>query len=264
MTNRAADTGFFVIINGQVESGQIDDVDHLVCKYTYNYGADWNRIHGVEHGTSQIAIRTPGPDASFTWNYPLDSTFHSTNVHGWPQLVLSVWGISWSGNDTIQGYGCTFLPTTPGRHTRYIRLYAPFSSSQCQRFTAWITGDPPEFFDPLFIASGRGREVTRVRSAGVIKVTFNIATKNMSDWGYVVNGSGERLILCLCSCCLLCSSQYAFSTFDVTACSVCSITARIRRDSILFHSLLIRDVYQQVWKMFMAMITIMTYAMDNF
>lgn len=146
----------------------------------------------MDSGVSQIAVRTPGRDPAFTWNYPIEATFHSTNVHGWPQIVISVFGVTWSGKDMIQGYGCTHVPTTPGRVTRNIRLYAPFSSSRCQRCTSWLRGSPPEFFDPLFVASGRGREVTRVRSAGTIKVTFNIATKNMSDWGYIVSGSGER------------------------------------------------------------------------
>jgi hypothetical protein len=43
--------------------------------------------------------------------------------------------------------------------------------------------------------------VTRVRSAGVIKVTFNVATKNMSEWGYVMS-AGERLYQCFMYSCL--------------------------------------------------------------
>jgi hypothetical protein len=70
-------------------------------------------------------------------------------------------------------------------------MYAPVSSSLCQQFTAWLTCTPPEFFETNFIAQGKGREVTRVRSNGCIKVVFNITTKNMNDWGY--QNSKERV-----------------------------------------------------------------------
>jgi hypothetical protein len=93
-----------------------------------------------------------------TWNYPLDIMFRSSNVHGWPQVVIGVYGLTVWGGDVIRGYGCTHVPTIPGRYTRYIQLYTPISSSICQRITAWITNNPPEFFDSKFIAQGKGRE----------------------------------------------------------------------------------------------------------
>eukprot|EP01006_Ploeotia_vitrea_P026784 TRINITY_DN59729_c2_g1_i1.p2 TRINITY_DN59729_c2_g1~~TRINITY_DN59729_c2_g1_i1.p2 ORF type:complete len:167 (-),score=80.75 TRINITY_DN59729_c2_g1_i1:58-558(-) len=137
---------------------------------------------------SQIAIKSTSDDTqSFTWNYPIDITFRSTNVHGWPQLVISCYGINMLGKDVIRGYGAVHLPTTPGRHTRYIRLYRPRSSSMCQRLRAWITATPPEFLDSKFFAYSDGREVTRVQSNGVVKVTFNITTKNMTEFGYQVS-----------------------------------------------------------------------------
>ena len=110
--------------------------------------------------------------------------FRSSNVHGWPQIVLGVYGLTAFGGDVVRGYGCTHVPTQVGRYTRYIQLYTPVSSSLCQRLSAWITNNPPEFFDSKFIAQGKGREVTRVRSHGVVKVTFNVTTKNMQQWGY--------------------------------------------------------------------------------
>jgi hypothetical protein len=35
--------------------------------------------------------------------------------------------------------------------------------------------------------------VTRVKSHGCIKITFNITTKNMSEWGYNVNGERSNI-----------------------------------------------------------------------
>ena len=146
---------------------------------------------GVEHGVSQIAKRSSGGVTdTLVWNYPLDVMFRSSNVHGWPQVVLGVYGLTAFGGDVVRGYGCVHVPTHPGRYTRYVQLYTPVSSSLCQRLTAWVTNNPPEFFDSKFIAQGKGREVTRVRSHGVVKISFNVTTKNMSEWGYQV--SSER------------------------------------------------------------------------
>lgn len=133
---------------------------------------------GVEHGVTQIATAgssstavaslaasSSGSSASFTdkqslfvFNYPLDITFSSTSVFGWPQISLSLYSLSSMGKDTIEGYCSQHLPLQPGKHVRYLRLYAPESSSMCQRLIAWITGNRPEFFDSRFAAAGKGRE----------------------------------------------------------------------------------------------------------
>lgn len=36
--------------------------------------------------------------------------------------------------------------------------FVPESTSQMQKFTAWLTGRRPEFVDPLVVAQGEGRE----------------------------------------------------------------------------------------------------------
>lgn len=187
---RSVSTGFYVLVTGQIDGCQMTGYDNLYVKYSFTRGHDWSVLAGVEHGVSQIAKRTTGATDVLTWNYPIDIMFRSSNVHGWPQVVIGVYGLTVWGGDVIRGYGCTHVPTTPGRHTKYIQLYTPISSSLCQRFTAWLTNNPPEFFDSKFISQGRGREVTRVRSHGCVKVTFNVTTKNMSEWGYQV--SAER------------------------------------------------------------------------
>jgi B9 domain-containing protein 1 len=44
-------------------------------------------VQGTEEGITQIARRSDALDGSrVVWNFPLDITFRSTNVHGWPQV----------------------------------------------------------------------------------------------------------------------------------------------------------------------------------
>ena len=43
-----------------------------------------------------------------------------------------------------------------------------------QRFTAWLSGTPAEFYDAKFVARGEHRDVTRVRATGLVKVQLNM------------------------------------------------------------------------------------------
>lgn len=56
-----------------------------------------------------------GPCRLLVWNFPVDVTYKATNAFGWPQLVISVYGVDALGRDVIQGYGCMHLPTCAGR-----------------------------------------------------------------------------------------------------------------------------------------------------
>lgn len=73
------------------------------------------------------------------WNFPLDIAFKATNAYGgyyyyiivywrisffllnlfnntgWPQMVVSVYGMDAFGRDVIRGYGSIRLPRTPGQ-----------------------------------------------------------------------------------------------------------------------------------------------------
>lgn len=58
---------------------------------------------------------TAGRDGVLVWNFPIDITYKTTNAFGWPQLVVSVYGLDTLGRDVIKGYGCMHLPTCAGR-----------------------------------------------------------------------------------------------------------------------------------------------------
>lgn len=56
-----------------------------------------------------------GPEQQLVWNYPIDVTYKTTNAYGWPQVVVSVYGLDAFGRDVIKGYGCVHLPAFAGR-----------------------------------------------------------------------------------------------------------------------------------------------------
>ncbi|XP_062444525.1 B9 domain-containing protein 1 [Rhea pennata] len=180
---------FLVAVSGEIESGQFPGFDDLYCKFCFVYGQDWVPTAGLEEGISQITSKSDAANSTLVWNFPIDITFKSTNPSGWPQIVVSVYGPDFFGNDVVRGYGAVHVPIVPGRHIRTIPMFVPESSSRLQQFTSWFTGRRPEFTDPRVVAQGEGREVTRVRSQGFVTISFNVVTKDMTKLGYEVTPS---------------------------------------------------------------------------
>eukprot|EP00003_Mantamonas_plastica_P011108 TRINITY_DN2069_c0_g2_i2.p2 TRINITY_DN2069_c0_g2~~TRINITY_DN2069_c0_g2_i2.p2 ORF type:complete len:135 (-),score=16.10 TRINITY_DN2069_c0_g2_i2:100-504(-) len=129
---------------------------------------------------------------------PIQATFTSTNVQGWPQLSLTVYAYDILGRLVLQGYGTTHIPINSGKSEKTVYTYAPKSTSLLQQFTSMLTGTKPEYYDEKFITQGVGREVTRTYSCGKIAVTFNVATRDLIEAGYDTgvsssNTSGKKI-----------------------------------------------------------------------
>ncbi|RWS17119.1 B9 domain-containing protein 1-like protein [Dinothrombium tinctorium] len=182
--NSITSNAFLLNVFGQIEKGHFPGMDNLYCKYALVYGDDWSLVSGLEEGVSQIARKSTDERQIFTWNMPLDLTFKSTNPHGWPQIVVAVYGYDIFKNDVVRGYGQTHIPPIPGSHKRRLPMFVPQSSSLISMFTSWISGKRPEFVNQKVIAKGEGRGVIRVTSQGFVDVTFNILLKDFKKHGF--------------------------------------------------------------------------------
>lgn len=183
MTDAKVD-GFQIMATGQIESGDFGGVDSLYCKYSYLVGKDWRIIQGVDTGISQIACKNNSGESLVVWNFPIDISFSTTNAHGWPRMVLSVYGLDVMGRDVVHGYGQLHIPTQPGVYTRYVRMFKPVSLSWVQEITSWLFGNQAEFYDSKFVGQGKNRDVTRVKTSGVLKVKINVLTHGMEKFGF--------------------------------------------------------------------------------
>ncbi|CAF3088160.1 unnamed protein product [Rotaria sp. Silwood2] len=152
-------TSFLVFVNGAIENAEVNDFDDLYLRFSYVIGKDWKICSGLEEGTTQIAHKSVQIGSKIVFNFPLEATFRSTNPFGWPQLVISGYGLDVFGNDIVRGYGTTHIPISPGRHRIRIPLFVPRSSSRFQQLLAWFFGRRPEFIDPKVIAFNAGREI---------------------------------------------------------------------------------------------------------
>ena len=106
----------------------------------------------------QASRRSLDGQQRLVWNFPLDITFRSTSPFGWPQLVVSVYGLDSLGNDVVRGYGAIHIPLTSTVNVPYVTLkipvFVPESASIMQRIAGWILGRRPEFVDPRVVTSG--------------------------------------------------------------------------------------------------------------
>ncbi|KAI9172889.1 hypothetical protein H9P43_007020 [Blastocladiella emersonii ATCC 22665] len=218
---------FTVHVTGELESIQIDSCDALYAKLTLTAGADWALVDGAEELMTQLAHRHrgaaigPGPGVGVSggwlwtglqfvfgflssnpsisardadvavWACPVHAVWRATNVYGWPQAVAAVYGLDALGRDVLVGYAVVRLPRHAGRHTVYAPLFAPVASSPLNGFLSWLVGRPPEFLDPLILAQCEGRQATRVRSDGTVKLVLNVAIKDMEKFGYQLGPSGN-------------------------------------------------------------------------
>lgn len=178
-------SSFFVQCTGQVISGDFGGKDYLYCRYSFQKGHDWTTSAGVDSGLSQTACKNPAcPYEPIVWNFPIDISFSSTNVFGWPRIAVSVYGIDFLGRDVIRGYGSVLVPLSTGKHEIRIEMFAPLALSNMHSLLGWLMGNPPEFFDSKFVCQGEGREVTRVQHTGSVVINLNIQTKGMQNFGY--------------------------------------------------------------------------------
>ena len=178
---------FTLLASGQLEGAEIPNRDNAYCKFMFVSGDDWTFVDGVEEGVTQVTRKTSGVDERLVWNFPVDATFKSTNAFGWPQIVLSVYGIDAFGRDVVRGYGAVHLPMQPGNHTVKVRLYRPVSASLLQQFFGWLTGLPAEYADPAFPAKGGpGKHLTRVQGAGFATLNVHCVQRDVSLFGYDV------------------------------------------------------------------------------
>lgn len=218
------ESAFVVQCTGQIESGDFGQIDNLYCRYTFHIGHDWSiasvclfcflsfklllffppfpqflpyvmfimfMLQGPDTGLSQTArksVMMHGEDG-VVWNFPIDISFRATNVHGWPRLALSAYGIDPLGRDIVRGYGSVLVPISPGQHVLDVDMYVPLATSTFNHVMAWLLGNPPEFFDSKFVCQSDGREVTRVQRTGSVCVKLNVTTKGMQVVGYGISPS---------------------------------------------------------------------------
>ena len=181
---------FYLGITGQIVSGDLPNTDGISLKFEFITGGKWKLVEGKSSGISQYGFKSQGYNKKIVWNYPFDLIYASTNVKEWPQIVIYWIGKDYARRNVIEAYGWVHVPTQPGKHTKYVRMFTPISSNIFSKFFGWVTGAKVEYKDaPKLLAKGEGREITRVQSGGLIKVSFQITQRNIERYGYITTSA---------------------------------------------------------------------------
>lgn len=161
------------------------DGDGVFCKYDFEVGPDWELENGEISGKSQYSFKGEGNFDYMVWNMPFELSFKSRNPYGWPQIVITCSSANLLGRETLKGYGVVHVPTQPGRHERNVHIFSPISSSFLFDFLGVLVGKKAEYTNaPKILASGDGREITRTKSEGIIKIVFQVSLRDMDKFGY--------------------------------------------------------------------------------
>jgi B9 domain-containing protein 1 len=99
-------SNFQVFLTGEISSAQLLSEDVFI-KYSFTHGLDWTVISGAKSGITQ---KSTSQKSIFSFNFPLEISFSSTNISGWPQLVICLFGSDFMGREVCFGYGVCRIP----------------------------------------------------------------------------------------------------------------------------------------------------------
>ena len=89
---------------------------------------------------------------------PFDISFETTQITGWPQLIVILYGTDYFGRSLVRGYGNVHLPASSGIQNRKIRVFQPLPMSVLSGFLGYLNGCIAEYKDTeKVLALGEGR-----------------------------------------------------------------------------------------------------------
>ncbi|XP_052759418.1 B9 domain-containing protein 1 isoform X1 [Galleria mellonella] len=179
-------TKFLVSFSGQVEfvsfpAGVFDE--QVYIQYEIIWGPDWESVSGLATGSSQMSRSGIDPE-KVVFNMPLEIVFGSTNVFGWPQLLITVRAQNRLSGDSLLGYALILMPPTCGTRVLTAPLVRPQAATVFGEWLAWLTGRRPELADPKMLASGKENYLLRTESYDSVTVSLSMVSKDLRKLGY--------------------------------------------------------------------------------
>ena len=133
-------------------------------------------LQGLDTGLSQTSRKNSLESSDeVVWNFPVDVTFKSTNVYGWPRIAIAVYGADYLGRDVVRGYCSCLMPLSSGSHTLSCDMYTPLATSTYNQAMSWLLGNPPEFLVHAVPNSSAAKSRRRLAPIGAL-VEFTVWT----------------------------------------------------------------------------------------
>ncbi|ORZ33812.1 ciliary basal body-associated, B9 protein-domain-containing protein [Catenaria anguillulae PL171] len=128
---------FTVHVSGVLESCTSAHPGALFATLFLLVGQHWQGFNIQLQMVTQLVAPThdPGPPI-VTWSYPFSASWYTSSPSGWPQLLVSVYGVdsARAGGDVLVGYAHVLLPRHAGTHSVCAPMFVPEAAASC---TAW-------------------------------------------------------------------------------------------------------------------------------
>lgn len=114
-------------------------------------------------------------------------SFRSINPYGWPQIVLTCGTVNSDGKEIAKGYGCIHVPASTGRHERIVHIFSTTNDNSfwSKYFGSFASNEIPVKTPAKEISSGEGREISRAKCEGWLKVVFQVSFRDMNQFGFI-------------------------------------------------------------------------------
>ncbi|XP_002069645.3 B9 domain-containing protein 1 [Drosophila willistoni] len=194
MDTKTTASYFSLCITGQIVSATFPlgpDKEYVFCRYELLAGPDWQLASGPQHGLTQLATNKQRHfNDPIVFNMPIEVTYKSTSPFGWPQILVSVFGRSGLGRETLLGYAHIHLPVF-GSHrpaevppTQIAPILMPKLPSMLADLTSWILRREPELKDPKVLLDNLKCKGLSMESYGSLEFQMHTVMRGARKLGY--------------------------------------------------------------------------------
>ncbi|XP_017008990.3 B9 domain-containing protein 1 isoform X2 [Drosophila takahashii] len=195
MDAKATASYFSLSIVGQIVSATFPlgpDKEFVFLRYELVAGPDWQLASGPQHGLTQLATNKRGHfNEPIVFNMPIEVTYKSTSPFGWPQILVSVFGSSGRGRETLLGYAHIHLPVFGSRRpadSNQDLLQAPILMPKCPNMiadiTSWLLRREPELKDPKVLLDNLKCKGLSMESYGSLQFQLSSVMRGARKLGY--------------------------------------------------------------------------------
>lgn len=151
----------------------------IYCTYEFSFDNEkWRVVEGDVAGRSWIAVRHEEEPFAI-WNQPVNISFSSVSVLGWPRIKVEVYEIDDYDRTILGGYGFVYVPVAPGRHKLQCYIARP-RGSLLEEVNGAFLGGHNRYLEPNAVMSPKSRQGHATLSRGVVHLDFHIAVKDFN------------------------------------------------------------------------------------
>lgn len=166
-----------VNIIGEIAGASGFEEASLFAKYEFLFDQErWRVLEGERSGRTWIAVRDQEDEVG-VWGQPLDISFSTVSVRGWPKLKVEVYELDTYDRTDLAGYGFTYIPPQPGHHRLDVVISRP-AGTATEEFNGSFLGGRAHYLQPSVITSPASRQGHHTISRGVVHLDLHVVVKD--------------------------------------------------------------------------------------